>query len=156
MTGSSKPGFAGDVVEPAGAVVLQKRGPDRASRSHAPAGNEDVEPAVVVVVGLIADEPAELIGDSRALAAIFKFAVAAVPIERHRLGGVVAGDDDVEEPVAVEVVHDRAAGLVEPVEPGFVALVAERADVEFGVEEIDRSRGETAGRPHSDDSPSVM
>ena len=30
-----------------------------------PRGDEDVEPAVVVVIGLIADEPAELVGHAR-------------------------------------------------------------------------------------------
>ena len=47
------------------------------------ARNEDVEPAVVVIIGLIADEPTELVGDSRRLAAILERAVAAVSIERH-------------------------------------------------------------------------
>ncbi len=103
--------------------------------SHAPAGNEDVKAAVVVKIGLIADEPAELVGDSGACAAIVECAVTAVSIVRHRFRGIVGGDDDVQEPVVIEIVHDRAAGLVEPIEPGFVALVVERADVELGVEE---------------------
>ena len=48
----------------------------------------------------------------------------------------MAGDEEVEPAVAVEVVHDRPAGLIDPVaQPRGLADVGEPADVELGVEE---------------------
>ena len=61
--------------------------------------------------------------------------------------GSIRGDGDVEQAVAVEVVHDRAAGLIEAVEPRLMADVAELADVEFGVEEAVERDAETADQP---------
>ena len=55
-------------------------------------------------------------------------------------------DDDVEQAVVVEIVHDRAAGLVEAIDPHEVADVPELADVELGVAESSseiRNRGST-------------
>ncbi len=49
------------------------------------------------------------------------------------LGRVVRRGDQVEQAVVVEVLHDRAAGLVEAVDPNQLADVAELADVELRV-----------------------
>ena len=49
--------------------------------------------------------------------------------------GIERGDGEVEQAVVVEILHDRAAGLVEAVDPDQVADVAELADVELGLEE---------------------
>ena len=54
-------GFGSHVGEAAIAVIAQQRGPDRVRKPSA-ARDEDVEAAVVVVVGLIADQAAELVG----------------------------------------------------------------------------------------------
>ena len=67
--------------------------------------------------------------------------------------GSIAGDDDVEQAVVVEVVHDRAAGLVEAIDPHQMADVAELADVELGVEEAVQVEPDTGDRPCRDIRP---
>jgi hypothetical protein len=75
-----------------------------------------------------------LIGDAGGVGPIFERPIPFVVVERHVLGRVEAGDDDVQQAVVVEVVHDGAARLVEPVDADEVADVAELADVHLGVE----------------------
>ena len=100
-----------------------------------PARDEDVHAAVVVVVGLVADQPAELVGHAGRLGPVLEGAIPLVAVDAMRLGRVERGDGQVEQAVVVEVLHDRAAGLVEAVDPHQVPDVAELADVELGVAE---------------------
>ena len=57
-------------------------------RKPGAARDEDVHAAVVVVVGLDADQPAELVGQAGRLGAVLEGAVALVAVEGHGLGGV--------------------------------------------------------------------
>ena len=114
IDGIEQAGFPGHIGEPAGAVVAQQCGTNRVVEPG-PAGDEDIEPAVVVKIGLITHEPAELVRDPRLRRSVLECAVAAVAIECHRLGRIMAGDDDVQQSVTVEVVHDCPAGLVESI-----------------------------------------
>ena len=70
------------------------------------------------------------------LGAILEGAVARVAVKGHGLGGVEGRHGEIEQAVVVEIIHDRAAGLVEAVDPRQVADVAELADVELGLEEM--------------------
>ena len=82
---------------------------------------------------MIADQTSELIGDTGLDGLVKKRAVAAVVVNGHVLRRVGCGHDDVEQAVAVEIVHDGAAGHIHPIKPGGVALVAKPPDVEFGI-----------------------
>jgi hypothetical protein len=62
-------------------------------------------------------------------------------VKGHGLGGVPARDDDVEQSVVIKVLHDGTAGLVEAVDTGQVADVAEPADVKHrGQEAVQRDQ----------------
>ena len=52
------------------------------------------------------------------------------------LGRIEGRDGEIEQAVVVEILHDRAAGHVEAIDPDQVADVAELADVELGLEEM--------------------
>ena len=54
----------------------------------------------------------------------------------HGFGGIGCRDGEIQPAVVVEVLHDRAAGHVESVDPDQVPDVAELADVELGLEEM--------------------
>ncbi len=124
----------GDVCEVALAIVSQQRRADNVGNPR-PAGDEDVEVAVVVVIGLVAHEPAKLVGDSGRLTTVYESPVAGVVVIRHGLGDVVAGDRQIEPVVAVEIVHDGSARLVVAVHANAFADVAELADVKLGMNE---------------------
>ncbi len=127
-------GFLGDIAEFASAFVAQQRRPDGMAKPG-PARNEDVHSAVIIVVGLVADQPAKLIGDSGLLGTVVKRRIALVAVVSHWRTGVERAHHDVEQAVIVEVFHDRSAGLVETIHAGEVAHVAELANIEFRIEE---------------------
>ena len=126
-----QPGLGRHVGESSAAVVAEQRGPDRVRQPRA-ARDEQVEAAVVVVIGLVADQAAELAGHAGRLTAVLERPISPVVVERHRLGRVHRRDRQVEPAIAVEVVHDRAAGLVEAIHARIGPDIPEPADVELG------------------------
>src|SRR5206468_1947590 len=129
-----QPRLAGDIGEGAVAVVAQEARPDR-PRRPCPAADENVKVAVVVIVGLDAVQPAELLAQARLVGDILEGAVSLVAVENNRLRRIPGTGDEIEVAVVIEVVHDRAAAAVEAIDPDEVANIAELADVELAVEE---------------------
>ena len=82
-----------------------------------------------------------------------KVAVALVPIVRHRLRRVGRGDHEVEQTVVIEVLHDRAARLVEAVDADEVADITKLADIEFRLETSRQIQPEPWNRPGRDIHP---
>ena len=83
---------------------------DRRSRSFPPAAHhQEIETAVVVVVGLVQVQAAELVAETGVCRAIGQSAVDIPFKELHRAAASLGGDRDVESAVVVEVVNDDAA-----------------------------------------------
>ncbi len=122
--------FGRDIGESTLAVIAQEARPDGV-RKPRPPGNEEVQAAVVVVIGLIADQAAELACDPGPLALVLERSISSVAVVRHRLRWIDRRDGQVEQAIAVEVVHDRPTGLIEPVHSHDRANVAKLADVKF-------------------------
>ena len=108
VAGRRQAAGGGDVGERAVAVVAQQRLALR--QLPAAAQHQDVEAAVVVVVGLHDVQAAELIGQAGLRRPLGERAVAVAAEELHRLAAVEARRHDVEPAVVVEVVDDHAAG----------------------------------------------
>ncbi len=105
-------------------------------RDPGPARDEDVHAAVIVVVGLITHQPAELAVNAGLPRAVLEGPVPLVAVVRHGLHSESKrGHDEVEQAVVVKVLHDRPAGRVEAVETDKLADFAKSADVELRVEE---------------------
>ena len=100
-------GGAGHVREGPVVVVAQQRVAHRIL--PAAAVHVDVEPAVVVVVGVRDVDAARLVEDARPLGDVLEPAVARIVVDAQRVAGPQAGDDDVEAAVVVEVVDDGPA-----------------------------------------------
>ena len=81
--------------------------------------HQDVEVAVVVVVGVAGVEREDLVGQAGRVRDVLERAVAAVAQQEGPALGVGGGHEDVEPAVAVEVVDQAAAGhrLAPRVEP---------------------------------------
>ena len=105
-------GFFGDIGECAVAVVTKQAVLLRDARPGAPA-NIDIQQAVVVVIGLDAVEPTDLLGEASRLGSFLKRAIAPVAIKRQRLSRVHARHDQVEQAIVVEIVHNRPARQVQ-------------------------------------------
>src|SRR4051794_38439946 len=95
---------ARDVDEASMAIVVEQRSPDRKlpSTTH----DENVGAAIVVVIGLVDVEAAELIEKAGLLRTVGECAVSIVVKEMHVFAEIHAGGDDVEKPVSIEVVDD--------------------------------------------------
>jgi len=76
----------------------------------------------------------ELIGEAEFFALFHEFSVALIFEVGHGDALIEGGRDDIEEAVVVEVLHDGPSGLVEMIQSGEMADIAEASDVEFGVE----------------------
>ena len=100
------------------------------------ARDEEIEPAVVVVVGLGQIFAAQLAGEAGGLGAIFEGAVAGVVVKSHGLDGVEGRHGEIEPAIVVEIIHDGPTGHIESVDPRQVADVAELADIELRLEVV--------------------
>ena len=126
-------GFRRDISEDAVAVVAKQRFP--LCRFPATAQHQDIQAAVIVVIGLDDVEPAQLGGQPRLRAAVAKRAVPVVVEEMHGRAKIPVGGDDVEQTVVIEVVDDQAAGFREDgVESGARRRVGKAANVFRGCE----------------------
>ncbi len=135
-----EPGVGCHVGEVSATIISQEARANRMGKPCA-AGNEHVEAAVVVVVGLIAYQAPQLISDAGFIAVVFKGAITRVAIDGHRHGGIHRRDNDIEEVVSVEVVHDGPTGLIESIELDRRADVTKHTDVEFRMKEpLERQR----------------
>ena len=100
-------GLGRHVGECAVAVVTQQR---IANRPFPPAAHhEQIEVSVVVVVGLDQVDASQLVAEP-GRARLGELSVRLLEEQVERLAGIDAGQGDVGPPVAVEVVHDGAAG----------------------------------------------
>ncbi len=129
-------GRPGHVGEHAGAVVAQQRVAHR--DLPATAMDEQVEIAVVVVVGVAGVEAAQLRRQARGLGAVLEGAVAAVAIEARRGAEVDRRQHDVEPAVAVEVVDDGAAGGAVGADAGLPGDVGEARRRHLRAEQVGR------------------
>ncbi len=129
------------IGEGAVAVVPQQR----LALGHLPpaAQHQDVLAAVVVVVGLNHVQPAQLAVEPRCGRPFGERAVAVVAEVVQRTATVEVGRDDVEAPVAGEIVDDDASRRRDDIETGLRSHVAETPDV-FGGRE--RGRRNQIGR----------
>jgi hypothetical protein len=89
---------------------------DTAGATITAAMDEEIEPAVVVVVGLGRVEPAQLTREAGRFGAVLERTVTAIAKQARRRAEIDAGEDDVEQPVIVEVVGDRGARSVHAAE----------------------------------------
>ena len=126
----------GNVGESAVAVVAQQARPHGMRGPSAP-NDEEVQEAVVVVIGLDEIKSSVLLAQPGCLGAFLEGAVALVSVKRHGLAWVPRGGDDVQKAVVVEIVHHGAARLVEAVDPDEVADVPKAADVKLGPEALE-------------------
>jgi hypothetical protein len=100
-------GFHGDIGEGAVTVVAQQGFPH--CRFPAAAQDQDIQAAVIVVIGLDNVVPTELGCQPRLRAAVGKRAIPVVVEEMHGRAEVPVGSNDIEEPIVIEVVDDQAA-----------------------------------------------
>src|SRR5580658_3549612 len=77
---------------------------------------ENVQVSIVVVIGLDAIEPAELLHQPRGFGSVLESPVALIPVKHHRFSRVHRGENQVEQAIVVEIIHDRATGLIEPID----------------------------------------
>ena len=103
------------------------------------AQHQDVEVAVVVVVGVVQVERAGDALEARGRAVLdVRSAARAAEQDQVVVAQAPARGDDVEHAVAVEVVDQRAAGHVEGVETELAGDVGEARELALGVEEAAR------------------
>ena len=100
------------------------------------AGNEDVDAAVVVVVGLEHVQAADDPGETRFLRPPRETAVAVVVEVLDLIGDAHVRDQQIEGAVVVEVLEDEAAGRAELGEASILGDFGEAADVGAGVERL--------------------
>ena len=129
-------GGLGHVGEYAVTVVAQQRVAHR--NLPAAAVDEQVEIAVVVVVGVAGVQAAELGSEPGRLGAILEGAVALVAKEPRRRAVVDRRQHDVEQAVAVEIVDDRAAGRAVGADAHGARHVREPRRRDLGAEQIGR------------------
>src|SRR5260370_22402150 len=96
-----------------------------------------VEEGVVLLLVWCAVDAAVLLTESGRLRAIFKGSVPLIAVERHGLAWVNRGDNQIQKPVIIKIVHDGAARRLEAVDAHQVSDVLEAADVEFPTETIE-------------------
>ena len=139
MGGLGEAGGGGDVREAALAVVAQQGVADAAVGSQpAAAQDEDVGIAVVVVVGVHHVEAAQLTVEAGFPGTVDEAALAVVVEEAQGRAGIDGGSDHVEVAVAIEVVHQGAAGGVKDLQAGMVGDVREGADVGLRAQALGR------------------
>src|SRR5438876_1613128 len=99
-----QPGLAGNIGERAVAVVPQKR----AAHGIAPAAsqNMDVQPAVIVVIGLEKVEPSQLTCESGLSTSIREAPITVVMVVVHRLAVIPARNHNVQKPIIVEIIDN--------------------------------------------------
>jgi hypothetical protein len=129
--------LARHIGESAIAVVAQQRVAHR--DLPAAAMDEEIEMAVVVVVGLRGVEAAQLRQQPRRLGAILERPVAVVVIETRRRAEIDARHHHVEQPIAIEIIGDGAAGAVHPAEMRLVRHLDEARHLHVGSKHV---RGE--------------
>jgi len=128
-------GFLGDVGEGAVAVVAEERvGIAAHVGEPGAAEDEDIDEAVVVVVGLDQVEPAGEAEEAGFGGALGEGGVAVVDEEPELAGGTPGGGEDVEEAVVVEVVENDAAGEFIDIDAEGGGDVGEAFDVVVGFE----------------------
>src|SRR5262249_36900004 len=119
-----------DVDEPAVSLVTQQRG---TARGFPPAPQQqDVQVAVVVVIGVVAIKGPDLRLEARAGGTVLERAVSEIDEQGATLGRIPRREEDVEEPVAGEVVDDGPTRHVrtpsaKPDVPGDVLQAADAA-----------------------------
>jgi len=101
-----------------------------------PADHQDVEKAVIVVIGLNAIQPPELIGNPGSFAAIFERSVTGITKDFQRLGGIERTDNNVQQSIIVIVIHDRSACLSQLIQPHQMAVIPEPPNVKFRFVEV--------------------
>ena len=107
-------------------------------KSHAPRSTRTSTSPSSSVVPADAVEAPELIDEAGAGRQILERAVAAIAIEAHGALWIDRGGDDVEEAVAVEVLHDAATGQIEGIDAQLLGDVRESSDVGVGLERARR------------------
>ena len=127
VAGFAKSACSGHIGEGAVAVVPQQR----LALGHFPpaAQHQDVLAAVVVVIGLHHVQPAQLAVEPCRGGPFGERAIAVVAEVVHRAATVEVGRDDVEAPVAGEIVDDDASRRRDDVQAGLRSHVAEAPDV---------------------------
>ena len=106
----------------------------------ATADHVDVRPAVVVVVGMVDVDAAELTDRPASRVRSMKRPLAVVLEEAQRVAQTPRRCDDVLQAVAVEILDDAAAGQADVIDAGGHRHVWEPPDVVLGAEDIGRNQ----------------
>ena len=92
--------------------------------------NENVEPAVIVKIGLNHIQSTKDSSESSFLGAFHERAVGLIYEEPELSGGIIAGDKQVEIAIIVEIVCNDSSGQTEGVESKFSCAIFEARGVE--------------------------